>query len=90
MLLTIHDKELRSRILNNAKNLKSAGESYSRIYIKKDVHPGVRKEWERLREAEKREKERPESVGCEVKLDTRERKLYRDGVVIDGWNPQFL
>ena len=90
LLLTIRDKELRSRILSNAKNLKSAGESYSRIYVKKDVHPGVRKEWERLREAEKREKERPENVGYEVKLDTRERKLYRNGEVIDGWNPQFL
>ncbi len=90
LLLTIRDKELRSRVLSNAKNLKTAGESYSRIYVKKDVHPGVRKEWERLREAERREKERPENVGCEVKLDTRERKLYRDGEVIDGWNPQFL
>lgn len=90
LLLTVRDREVRSRILANAKNLKNAGEKYSKIYVKKDVHPGVRKEWQRLREAEAREKERPENVGCDIRLDTRQRKLYRDDEVIDVWNPQFL
>ena len=81
---------MRSRILANAKNLKTAGEKFSRIYVKKDVHPGVRKEWQRLREAEAKEKERPENAGCDIRLDTRQRKLYHDGEVIDTWNPQFL
>ena len=90
MLLTIPQKDMRSRILANAKNLKTAGEKFSRIYVKKDVHPGVRKEWQRLREAEAKEKERPENAGCDIRLDTRQRKLYRDGEVIDTWNPQFL
>ena len=44
LLLTIPQKDMRSRILANAKNLKTAGEKFSRIYVKKDVHPGVRKE----------------------------------------------
>lgn len=57
---------------------------------KKDVHPGVRKEWKRLREAEEREKERPENVGCVIRLDTRQRKLYRDNNVMDCWDPQFF
>lgn len=90
LLLTIRDKDTRSRILANAKKLKEAGENYTRIFVKKDVHPGVRREWKRLREAEDREKQRPENVGCVIRLDTRQRKLYRDDVVIDGWNPQFL
>ena len=59
LLVTIPNKDTRSRILANAKNLKTAGEAYSRIYVKKDTHPGVRKEWHRLREVEAREKERP-------------------------------
>lgn len=90
LLLTIRDKDTRSRILENARKLKEAGENFKRIYVKKDVHPGVRREWKRLREAEAREKERPENVGCVIRLDTRQRKLYRDDVVIDSWNPQFL
>lgn len=90
LLLIVRDKEMRSRILANAKNLKTAGEKYARIYVKKDVHPGVRKEWQRLREAEAKEKERPENAGFDIRLDSRQRKLYRDGEVIDTWNPQFL
>ena len=90
LLLTIQDKEVRARILANAKHLKTAGERYSRIYVKKDIHPSVRKEWQRLREVEAREKERPENLGRDIKLDTRQRKLYCDGDVIDSWNPQFL
>ena len=90
LLLTIQDQSTRSRVLPNAKQLKTSGEKYAKIYIKKDVHPCVRKEWRRLREAEEREKSRLENAGCDIKLDTRERKLYRDADVIDRWNPQFF
>ena len=76
LLLTIRDQDTRSRVLASAKNLKKSEEKYSKIYVKKDVHPGVRKEWRRLREAEEREKGRTETVGCDIKLNTRERKLY--------------
>lgn len=64
LLLTIRDKDTRLRILANSKKLKTAGENYTRIYVKKDVLPSVRKEWKRLRDAEAREKEKPENVGC--------------------------
>lgn len=47
LLLTVRDKEMRSRILANAKNLKTTREKYSKIYVKKDVHPGMTKEWQR-------------------------------------------
>lgn len=90
LLLTIRNKDTRLRILSNSKKLKTAGENYRRIFVKKDVHPSVRKEWKRLREAEAREKERPENVGCVIRLDTRQRKLYRDDDVIDCWNSQFF
>ncbi len=90
ILLTIEDKEQRTRILENAKRLKTSGDLYSKVYIKKDVHPSVRNEWRRLRTAEATERERPENTGCVIRLDTRERKLYRDDVVIDSWNPQFF
>lgn len=90
ILLTLEDKDQRSKILENASKLKTSGEIYSKIYVKKDVHPSVRNEWRRLREVEKHEKERPENAGCTIRLDTQERKLYRDAVVIDTWNAQFF
>ncbi len=88
ILLTLADRNQRICILDNANRLKNSGDNYSRIYIKKDVHPSVRNEWRRLRDAETAEKARPENVGCNIRLDTRERKLYKDLVVIDSWNPQ--
>ena len=88
ILVTLQDKNERVNILDRAKHLKTSGELFKKIYIKKDIHPSVRKEWERLRSVEKTEKERPENVGCVVRLDTRERKVYRDNIVIDSWNPQ--
>ena len=88
ILVTLAGKSIRDRILETTIQLKNAGGDYNRIYIKKDVHPSIRKEWKRLYDAERAEKERPENAGCEVRLDARERKLYRDGVVIDTWNLQ--
>lgn len=90
ILVTVASKEVRDKILEKARALMEAGEGYSRIYIKRDVRPSVRAEWKRLRDAERKEKERPENAGCVVRLDTKERKLYRDGVVIDTWNQQFF
>lgn len=90
ILLTLRDKTVRGHILDYAKNLKTSGDTFKRIYVKKDVHPAVRREWQRLRDAEKVEKERPENAGCVIYLNTRERKLYRDGCVIDSWSPQVF
>ncbi|KAG0713455.1 Gamma-butyrobetaine dioxygenase [Chionoecetes opilio] len=90
ILVTVDSKEARDRILEKTNKLKQAGGEFSRIYIKKDVHPSIRAEWWRLRQVEKKEKERPENSGCVIRLDTRERKLYRDNVVIDEWKQQFF
>ena len=90
ILVTLPDKQLREKILDKAKNLKQANGEYQKIYVKKDVHPSVRKEWKRLRDAEKSEKERPENVGRIIHFDAKERKLYRDGVVIDSWKQPYF
>lgn len=90
ILLMLQDKTLRTHILDQAKNLKSSGDAFKKIYVKKDVHPAVRKEWQRLRDVEKAERERPENAGCVIYLNARERKLYRDGDIIDSWNPQVF
>lgn len=90
ILVTLANKVSRDKVLEKTRKLKEAGPTYSKIYIKKDVHPNVRNEWKRLRDAEKKEQDRPENVGCVIRLDPRERKLYRDGVVIDSWKQDYF
>ena len=90
ILVTVASKIIRDNILQKTRQLKDAGDEYNRVYVKKDVHPSIRKEWKRLFDAEKTEKERPENAGCVVHFDKRERKLYVDGNVIDSWNLQYF
>ncbi len=87
LLVKLDSKFVRDKVLEKAMNLKNMTEPYKRIYIKKDSHPEVRKEWKRLKDAEEEEKRRPSNAGCNIRLDYRERVLYRDGVVIDKWRP---
>ena len=90
ILVIVESKDVRDSVKTKASKLKNAGDQFKRIYIKRDEHPSVRNEWKRLRAAEAQEKERPENLGCTIRLDTRERRLYKDGVVIDRWNPQYF
>ena len=39
-----------------------------------------------LYEVVKKEKERPDSTNSNIRLDFRERKVYKDGIVLDQWN----
>lgn len=59
ILFTLRDKDQRTSILNNANKLKSIGGNFGRIYIERDIHPSIRKEWRRLRDIEAAEKARP-------------------------------
>ena len=86
ILITVESRESRDAVLEKAKVLKQSDqEIFKKIFIKKDIHPSVRAEWKRLRDAEKTEKERPENAGCNIVFNSRERQLYKDGVVIDKW-----
>lgn len=86
ILVTLANKSARDSVLEKTKKLKQAGGEFQKIYVKKDVHPSIRKEWKRLYDAEKQEKERPENAGCVIRFDRRERKLYRNEEVIDSWS----
>ena len=88
ILVTLASREERDTLLDKAKRLKTSGEPFKKIFIKKDVHPSVRAEWRRLWDTEKREKERPENVGCNIHFNVRERKLYKNGMVINQWTLQ--
>ena len=86
VLAVVESRVDRDTALEKAKILKSANVTYNKIYIKKDVHPSVREEWKRLREAFQREKDRPDNTNSVITFNVRERKVYKDNVVIDQWS----
>ena len=58
ILMRVNNQKQRDNILRVARNLKEAGSTMARVYLKKDVHPAIRKEQTRLRNREKEEKEK--------------------------------
>ena len=89
IIAEVESKTDRDTALDKGKVLKThSNEIYHRIYVKKDQHPSVRQEWKRLHTVFTTEKERPGNAGCDIQFNFRERKVYKDGVVIDQWNMQ--
>ena len=87
ILVTVAKREERDAVIGRAKQLKNdAREPFSKIFIKKDTHPAVRREWGRLWNVVRVEKARPENLHVDVRLDPRERKVYRGDVVIASWD----
>jgi hypothetical protein len=67
--IVLSNQNIRPQILGNSNKLKDSGDAFKKIYIKKDVHPHVRKEFRRLRDVgKKRErttrKRQPECPLC--------------------------
>lgn len=88
--IQVTNNKVRNKIIEKAKNLKSKGTIYQKIYIKKDTHPAVRKENGRLRQREKDERELPENQGVEILYDFKKRVLLRNGLVIDRYSPKYF
>ena len=98
-MVTLENHTKRRIILEKAKELKSAETvtveegkilEFTKIFIKKDQNPSVRKEWGRLHTVVKEEKEKAENAGCTITMDPRKREILKDGVVIDKWRMTFL
>ena len=88
--ITLKDASNRSVVLSHAKNLKESSEPFKKIYIKKDLNPQVRKELSRLRGVTKREKEKPENTGKDVRFDAKLRKVFVNDVEVDSFKlPHF-
>ena len=77
-------------LVTNSKKLKDYLEPYNKIFVKKDMHPGVRREFNRLRLSEKTEKEKPENEGRTVEYDHTTRTVTVDGVVVDRFRSSFF
>ena len=90
ILVKVRDQKQRDNIIAVARNLKDAGDNFSRVYIKKDIHPCTRKEIARLRKREREEKEKAANTGTVIEYDWKNRVLLRDGLVIDRFFPRFF
>lgn len=80
----------RKRVITDAKKLKEAADCFKSIYIKKDVHPIVRRELNRIRQVERDEKRKAENQGRDVRYDYETRCLLVDGIVVDRFKPAFF
>ena len=90
LLVTFVSNRDRNQILNDAKKLKNEGDNFKTIYVKKDTHPAIRKEWKRLFDAKEEEEKKAENAGVTITVDKRRRVLLKDGVIIDNWRPSFF
>lgn len=90
LLIKVENQMKRDGLLRVARNLKESREPFSTVYMKKDTHPAVRKEYARLRKREQEEREKPVNAGATISYDRKNRVLLRDGVVIDKYSPQFF
>ena len=86
--ITLEDHDKQWKILKKAKDLKNAT-GFTDIYIKRDVHPTIRKELSRLRKREREERDDPVNSGATIVYDWKSRTLKRNGVIIDRFNPSF-
>jgi hypothetical protein len=90
MLVCLPDKGMRKSILEKAKALHEEEEPYKRAYIKKDMHPAVRREFDRLNKVHKEEKDKPGNAGKNIVYDHKRREITCDGLVIDRFNLSFF
>ena len=88
----VHLEEAGSQklLVTNSKKLKDYSEPYNKIFVRKDMHPGVRREFNRLRQSEKTEKDKPENINRTVEYDHVTRTVTVDGVVVDRFRSSFF
>ena len=87
--VSLENSSDRYSILVHAKKLKeSRSHQLRHKYIKRDTNPRDREELARLRDAYRRERQKPENVGRNVRLDYNQRKLFVDGLKVDHFHVQ--
>ena len=77
-------------VVDGAKNLRNAGDKYKKVFVKREQHPLVRKEWNRLRAVLKRERDAPINAGHEIMIDYKKKEIRRDdNLIIDSFQSPF-
>lgn len=90
MKVTLADPSESKSVLECARKLSDLRQPLRSIRIKKDSHPAVRKEWGRLHEAMRREKDKPANAACAIFIDYKNRELRRNHEVIDKFQSPFI
>ena len=88
ILVQVPNKNIRDDIIAHAQSLKN-NTAYAMTYVKKDVHPAIRKEEGRLRKKLYDEKNNPINAEKVIEYDSIKRVLVCDGVIIDRFKPNF-
>ena len=88
--VTLTNPSHQKLIVASAKKLKDEPEPLKKVYVKKDMHPGVRRELNRLRQAERSERENPDNNGRDIQYDPVARTLSVDGVIVDRFRSSFF
>ena len=90
LMVVTDSADTRRKILKKKMNLKeSADNRFKAVYIKADEPIAVQKEWKRLRDALRKEKNAPTGPGATVRIDYKQRVLLRNDIVIDRFNSPF-
>ena len=90
LLVSTESKAVRDQVIRSTSTLKTAGRGYEKVFVKKDIHPLIRKEFNRLKDVERREKEKPENQGLNIRYDGTRREVIVDGKVVDHFRPMFF
>jgi hypothetical protein len=85
----LDSREDRDDILESSKTLKGTP-NFNKVFIKKDQHPMVVREVQRLKKVSRDESQKPENEGRKVEYDGRHRRVTIDGVVVDSFRPAFF
>ena len=88
--LVLEHSEDRGDILKSTKKLNQLGDAFSKIYIKKDLHPGVHRKLRRLRETERSERANPDNTGRRVAYDWKRRNVTVDDFIVDTYRPKYF
>ena len=86
--MMLSNTQARNEICGRAKMFKGV-EGFRKIYVKRDVHPAIRKEHGRLHKLVKDERNKPENQGCNISYDVKSGTVKKDNLVIDTYNPFF-
>ena len=87
--ITLNSQQQRDTIIDTAKELRNAGETYTNIYINKDIHPVVRKEIGRLKKKAKEENGKSENSGIDIIYDPKNRVIKKGDMIIDRFTPSI-
>ena len=83
--VTFKTRAMRDSVLRNASKLKDQGENdpFKRVFLKRDVHPDIRKEEKRLYDVFKAERDKPQNADFNVVFDRKKRVVTVNGQEID-------